>query len=145
MSSFRLAISVGILLAIGLRFLLPIFDHNAAEHDPWHSHIVVGARDVRQYVQALAHHQHGNQPPQAEKLPLVSEGNVHVYNVKSQPYGQVTAFGVEVQTGFVIARPPSVNAMSGIWQTECQMAASGETVALPQPTPPPRFSSSFFQ
>jgi hypothetical protein len=139
MSLSRLAVSLGILISIGLRVLLPVLDRYAVEQDPWHMHIVIGASSSRQYTQALARHHHGSQPLQPADYPTGSKGGTRVYSISSQLDTQATAFGVELQNGFVLGSLPVVDPPAGIWQTDRPATVSPAAVDLPQLTPPPRF------
>jgi len=44
-------------VAFGLRVVLSLINHHAAECNPWHDHIVIGG-DAREQAQALAFHHH---------------------------------------------------------------------------------------
>jgi len=46
-----------LLVAFGLRVVLSLINHHAAECNPWHDHIVIGG-DAREQAQALAFHHH---------------------------------------------------------------------------------------
>jgi hypothetical protein len=49
----------GLLTSLSLNWVLPAFDHHAAEYNPFHSHDVVGDASPAQRQQLLAHHAHG--------------------------------------------------------------------------------------
>jgi hypothetical protein len=49
----------GLICSLSVNFVLPAFDHHAADYSPWHDHVVVGASTAAEREQALQAHTHG--------------------------------------------------------------------------------------
>jgi hypothetical protein len=149
MSRFTLVVSVGLLLSIGLRFALPLIDRNAAEHDPWHTHIVIGARDLGEYEHALFHHSHElpdehdsqtGSPLHVQAREQANQRAPQVISIASQPEGKTTALGIEIPSWLVPAPSLPGDWSESVWQSCQTPPVSGSGIHPLPPTPPPRAS-----
>jgi hypothetical protein len=151
MSRFTLVVSVGLLLSIGLRFVLPLVDRQAAERDPWHTHIVLGAKNLAEYEQALSHHHHFGELPDGRDpqtgSPLHAQAGEQrnqlapqVISIASQPEGKVTALGIEISSWLIPAISPPGAWPETIWRTCLIPSAFGSGIHPSPLNPPPRAS-----
>jgi hypothetical protein len=151
MPRLSLAFAVVILASVGLRLVVPIVDHHAAERDPFHIHLVVAAGGVREYARALASHHHPYEQPHAHD-PLTGRPLTAHAHGRSAPAGasvlslarqsESSVSGVEsFEAAWVMASTLLVVLpLAGIWWTLAGSPLIRATFDLPPPTPPPRAS-----
>jgi hypothetical protein len=139
------------LLSAGLRVVLPISDHHAAERDPWHTHVVIDAHSIQDYSRALAHHHHGHEQPHGHDpitgRPIrVHPGSSFLHQgpqaipLASQPEGSSAGFAFEIPAWMVPTILPLVLPPAGVCWTLAASSHFHPRSSLPPPSPPPRAS-----
>jgi len=144
-------VSAVLLLAIGLRFGLPIVDPNAVEHDPWHTHIVIGASSLSETGQALADHTHRSgavqrygsgpqpgDPPPEQSFRLNPGGNPQVLNIAGPQDGRMGGSGFEFQAWLIPSGLWSIALFAWLWQIRTWPVVVHRSFYPLPVVPPPR-------
>jgi hypothetical protein len=132
----------GLLTSLSLNWVLPVFDHHAAEYNPFHTHRVVGAVSPDQRAHRLADHHHG-------------AGQPHVHGASAAPSGPAStspsvvgftaldglldlaarAGDLAVAADWALPQPPLA-----LWLAVGAGAVLLFPLAAPPPIQPPRFA-----
>jgi hypothetical protein len=106
----------GLLTSLSLNWVLPAFDHHAAEYNPFHSHQVVGGSPAEREALLAAHH-HG-------------AGHAHDHHNPTMPAGTLAP---ESDTPTLV----SLRSLEGVLALVTQAVETVAAVAAPLPLLPP--------
>lgn len=129
------------MLGVALRASASSIDPAVLGLNPWHEHVVVGARDPHAYVHALRHHTHDGQlnSPRSAAGPAVPGGQALVVSIVDQVralLNSLSASGNEALLAPGLWLPLVYGSISLLC---CSLVRQrGSIGSLAPPTPPPR-------
>jgi hypothetical protein len=148
-------VSAVLLLAIGLRYGLPIVDPGASEVDPWHTHVVIGASSPAEVARVLAYHRHGSSrvpsllaPSQTGSFAVDQPGQANlgkepnVLNITTQQDGRTNVYGFGLLAWLAPAALGLVLLCIWLWQTPSPAAILDQGIHPLPAIPPPRLRQS---
>jgi len=152
MSRLVAIVSTAVLLSIGLRYSLPIVDPYAAEYDPWHTHVVIGAGSPAEVDLALANHQHrtggipspyAGQRPASQPAGQAGRPGGHqeprVINIANQQDSRVSLIGIGTLAWLSPVALCWALLLTWFWQSASSPAVFNRGFHLLPLIPPPRF------
>lgn len=140
-----------LVVAMGLAFMLPLGDHHAAERDPWHDHLAVGARGIER-TRAISAHRHEferdhdhdratGRPLPTREADRYESGDLQVVAIRQFDSAMGAGVGLWGQALLSPAwQTPHATQPSGRQLLPAAVLFSGITLAIDDP--PPRAASS---